>query len=184
MQSSQITYMEGYLFDRPAAKRAFRLAAKLAHAADRKVALTLSDGFCVDRHRAEFLDLIRGSVDIVFANTAEITSLYQTTDFEAACEQMSKDAPLSAVTRGAQGSVIIRGAERIVVPAEPIAKMVDATGAGDLYAAGFLFGHAQGAPLAICGRLASIAAAEVIGHIGPRPERRLAELIAEKGVSV
>ena len=184
VQSARITYMEGYLFDRPAAKRAFRLAAKLAHVAGRQVALTLSDGFCVDRHRAEFLDLIRGSVDIVFANTAEITSLYQTTDFEAACAQIAKDAPLSAVTRGAQGSVIIRGAERIAVPAEPIAKMVDATGAGDLYAAGFLFGHARGASLATCGRLASIAAAEVISHIGPRPERRLADLIAEKGVAI
>ncbi len=184
VQSSRITYMEGYLFDRPAAKRAFRLAAKLAHAAGRQVALTLSDGFCVDRHRAEFLDLIRGSVDIVFANTAEITSLYETTDFDAACAQIAKDAPLSAVTRGAQGSVIIRGSERIAVAAEPIAKMVDATGAGDLYAAGFLFGHARGASLATCGRLASIAAAEVISHIGPRPERNLGELMAEKGVAV
>jgi sugar/nucleoside kinase (ribokinase family) len=165
VQAARITYMEGYLFDRPAAKRAFRLAAKLAHAAGRQVALTLSDGFCVDRHRAEFLDLIRGSVDI-------------------ACAQIAKDAPLSAVTRGAQGSVIIRGTERIAVAAEPIANIVDATGAGDLYAAGFLFGHARGAPLATCGRLASIAAAEVIGHIGPRPERNLAELIAEKEVGV
>jgi sugar/nucleoside kinase (ribokinase family) len=184
VQAARITYMEGYLFDRPAAKRAFRLAAKLAHAAGRQVALTLSDGFCVDRHRAEFLDLIRGSVDIVFANTTELTSLYQTTDFDAACAQIAKDAPLSAVTRGAQGSVIIRGTERIAVAAEPLANIVDATGAGDLYAAGFLFGHARDATLATCGRLASIAAAEVIGHIGPRPERNLAELIAEKGVSV
>ena len=184
VQAARITYMEGYLFDRPAAKRAFRLAAKLAHEAGRKVALTLSDGFCVDRHRAEFLDLIRGSVDIVFANTAEITSLYQTTDFEAACAEIAKDAPLSAITRGAQGSVIIRGAERIPARAEPIAKMVDATGAGDLYASGFLYGYARGASLATCGRLASIAAAEVISHIGPRPDRRLAELVAERGVTV
>ncbi len=183
VQAAKITYLEGYLFDPPAAKRAFRLAAKLAHAAGRKVSLSLSDAFCVDRHRAEFLDLIRGSVDIVFANTAEIASLYQTTDFEAACDRIAKDAPLSAITRGAQGSVIIRGTERIVVPAEPIATVVDATGAGDLYASGFLYGHARGAPLATCGRLASIAAAEVIGHIGPRPERRLADLIAEKGVA-
>ncbi len=184
VQAARITYMEGYLFDRPAAKRAFRLAGKLAHEAGRKVALTLSDGFCVDRHRAEFLDLIRTSVDIVFANTAEITSLYETTDFEVACAQLAKDAPLSAVTRGAAGSVVIRGDQRIAIPAEPIAKVVDATGAGDLYAAGFLHGHARGATLATCGRLASIAAAEVISHIGPRPERRLADLIAEKGILV
>ena len=184
VHAARITYMEGYLFDRPAAKRAFRLAAKLARAAGRQVALTLSDGFCVDRHRAEFLDLIRTSVDIVFANTAEITSLYQTPDFDAACAQIAKDAPLSAVTRGASGSVIIRGTERIAVPAEPIARVVDATGAGDLYAAGFLYGHARGAPLTVCGRLASIAAAEVISHIGPRPDRKLAGLIAEMGVRV
>ena len=184
VQAARITYMEGYLFDRPAAKRAFRLAGNLAHEAGRKVALTLSDGFCVDRHRAEFLDLIRTSVDIVFANTAELASLYQTTDFEAACAAIARDAPLSAVTRGAAGSVIIRGDERVAVPAEPIGKIVDATGAGDLYAAGFLYGHARGAPLATCGRLASIAAAEVISHIGPRPERRLADLMREKGLSV
>jgi len=184
VQAARITYMEGYLFDRPAAKRAFRLAATLAHAAGRKVALTLSDGFCVDRHRTEFLDLIRGSVDIVFANTAEITSLYQTADFEAACAQIAKDAPLSAVTRGAAGSVIIRGSERVTVSAEPIDGIVDATGAGDLYASGFLYGHARGASLAACGRLASIAAAEVISHIGPRPERKLDDLIAAKGLSV
>ena len=181
---ARITYMEGYLFDRPAAKRAFRLAAKHAHAAGRQVSLTLSDGFCVDRHRAEFLDLIRGSVDIVFANTAEITSLYQTTDFAEACRRIAADAPLAAVTRGAAGSLIIRGDERIEIAAEPIERVVDATGAGDLYTAGFLFGHARGAPLAICGRLASIAAAEAISHIGPRPAQQLSRLIAAKGLRV
>ena len=174
--ASRITYMEGYLYDRPAAKRAFRLAAKLAHAAGRKVALTLSDGFCVDRHRAEFLDLIKGSVDIVLANTVEITSLYQTTDFDEACRRIAADAPLAAVTRGAQGSVIIRAAERIEIPVEPVARVVDATGAGDLYASGFLIGQAYGATLATCGKLASLAAAEVIGHIGPRPAVRLQAL--------
>ncbi len=174
--ASRITYMEGYLYDRPAAKRAFHLAAKLAHEAGRKVSLSLSDGFCVDRHRAQFLSLIKGSIDIVFANQVEICSLYQTTDFEDACRQMAKDAPLAAVTRGAQGSVIIRGTERIEVPVEPVARVIDATGAGDLYAAGFLFGHARGAPLATCGKLASLAAAEVISHIGPRPAIRLEAL--------
>ena len=181
---SRITYMEGYLFDRPAAKRAFRLAGALARKAGRKVSLTLSDGFCVDRHRAEFLDLIRTSVDIVFANTAEICALYQTTDFEAACAAMAKDAPLAAVTRSAAGSVIVTGERRIAIPAEPIAKVVDATGAGDLYAAGFLYGYSRGAPLETCGRLASMAAAEVIGHIGPRPAVSLAELAAQRGLAV
>jgi len=184
VSAARITYMEGYLFDRPAAKRAFRLAAKHAHAAGRQVSLTLSDGFCVDRHRAEFLDLIKGSVDIVFANTAEINSLYQTTDFGEACRRMAADAPLAAVTRGAAGSLIIRGEERIEIAAEPIERVVDATGAGDLYAAGFLFGHARGAPLAISGRLASIAAAEAISHIGPRPAQNLAGLIASRGIRV
>ena len=182
--AARITYLEGYLFDRPAAKRAFRLAATTARAAGRKVALTLSDGFCVDRHRAEFLDLIKTSIDIVFANTAEITSLYQIADFGEACRRMAKDAPLAAVTRGAAGSVIVRGQERIAIAAEPINQVVDATGAGDLYAAGFLFGHARGAPLAVCGRLASIAAAEAISHIGPRPAVSLADLARSKGVSV
>ena len=182
--AARITYLEGYLFDRPAAKRAFRLAASAARAAGRQVALSLSDGFCVDRHRAEFLDLIRSSVDIVFANTAEITSLYQTADFADACRRIAGDAPLAAVTCGAQGSLIVRGEERIAVAAEPIAKVVDATGAGDLYAAGFLFGHARGAPLPVCGRLASIAAAEAIGQIGPRPAANLADLALSKGIAV
>jgi len=184
VKSARITYLEGYLFDRPAAKRAFRLAAKHAHAAGRRVALTLSDGFCVDRHRSEFLDLIKGSVDIVFANTAEITSLYQTADFGDACRRIAADAPLAAVTRGAAGSVIVRGEERFEVAPEPVHAVVDATGAGDLYAAGFLFGHSRGASLATCGRLASLAAAEVIGHIGPRPEARLADLAAARAISV
>jgi len=184
VKAARITYLEGYLFDRPAAKRAFRLAARHAHAAGRKVALSLSDGFCVDRHRAEFLDLVRSSVDIVFANTAEITSLYQTTDFAEACQRIAEDAPLAAITRGGQGSLIVRKGERIEVAPEPVAKVLDATGAGDLYAAGFLFGHARGAPLATCGRLASIAAAEAIGHIGPRPQTRLDSLVKSRGISV
>jgi sugar/nucleoside kinase (ribokinase family) len=184
VKAAQITYLEGYLFDRPAAKRAFRLAARHAHAAGRTVALSLSDAFCVDRHRAEFLDLIKGSVDIVLANTAEVTSLYQTADFADACRKIAADAPLAAVTRGAVGSLIVRGPERIEVAAQPVAHVLDATGAGDMYAAGFLFGCARGAPLAICGRLASLAAAEVIGHIGPRPEARLADLAAASGIPV
>jgi sugar/nucleoside kinase (ribokinase family) len=184
VKAARITYLEGYLFDRPAAKRAFRLAAKYAHAAGRKVALTLSDAFCVDRHRSEFLELIRGSVDIVFANTAEVASLYQTSDFGAACQKLAADAPLAAVTRGAAGSLIVRGPERIDVAPEPVAAVVDATGAGDLYAAGFLIGQARAAPLALCGRLASLAAADAISHIGPRPEARLADLAAAQGITL
>ena len=182
--AARITYLEGYLFDRPAAKRAFRLAAAAARNAGRKVALTLSDGFCVDRHRAEFLDLIRTSIDIVFANTAEITSLYQTADFGDACRRIAADAPLSAVTRGAAGSLIVAGEQRIEIAAEPVERVVDATGAGDLYASGFLFGHARGAPFATCGRLASLAAAEAISHIGPRPAASLTDLARAKGVLV
>jgi len=182
--AASITYLEGYLFDRPAARRAFRLAAKYAHAAGRKVALTLSDGFCVDRHRAEFLDLIRGSIDIVLANTAEIMSLYQITDFAEACQRMAADAPLAAVTRGAAGSLIISGTQRLEVAPEPVPRVIDATGAGDLYAAGFLFGVARGAPLATCGVLASLAAAEAISHIGPRPQSELAKLAAARGVGI
>lgn len=184
IEASRITYLEGYLFDRPEAKRAFRLASRLARAAGRKVALTLSDGFCVDRHRAEFLDLIRTSVDIVFANTAEIISLYQTTDFDAACNKMASDAPLAAVTRGAAGSVIVAGSDRLAIAPFPVAHVVDATGAGDLYAAGFLIGHARGLPLARCGALASLAAAEAISHIGPRPEERLDSMARRHGLDL
>ena len=182
--AARITYLEGYLFDRPAAKRAFALAARHAHASGRKVALSLSDAFCVDRHREEFLELIRTSIDIVFANTAEITSLYQTADFSAACQNIAADAPLAAITRGAQGSLIVCASQQIEVLPEPVARVVDATGAGDLYAAGFLFGHARGAPLTVCGRLASLAAAEAISQLGPRPAARLADLAAGKGIAV
>lgn len=178
---SAIVYLEGYLFDRPEAKAAFRQAAGIAKKAGRRVALTLSDGFCVDRHRDEFIDLIRSDVDILFANEDEITALYQA-PFDEAAKRTAEDTTLAALTRSAKGSLILSGGQSIAIPVDPVSKVVDTTGAGDLYAAGFLHGVAQGMPLEIAGRLGSIAAAEIIGHIGARPEIRLDRLAREKGL--
>src|SRR5579864_4119005 len=164
-----VTYLEGYLFDPPAAQRAFRRAAAAAHAAGRQVALSLSDAFCVDRHRAEFLELVKQDVDILFANEAEVTSLYETNTFEDAAEAARSDVALAALTRSEAGSVILRGGETVEVGAEPV-HVIDTTGAGDAYAAGFLAGLTAGKPLPECGRIASIAAAEVISHVGARPQ--------------
>jgi fructokinase len=171
---SAVTYLEGYLFDPPAAQRAFRKAAKAAHAAGRRVALTLSDPFCVDRHRAAFRELVADEVDILFANEAEICSLYQRNEFEAAAAHTRQDVALACLTRSEQGSLVISGAETVGVPAVPT-EVVDTTGAGDAYAAGFLAGLTAGRPLAQCGRLGSIAASEVISHFGARPQRDLRE---------
>ena len=179
-----ILYLEGYLFDKEAAKAAFVHAAELAHAAGRKVSLTLSDSFCVDRHRDSFRQLIRTQVDILFANEEELLSLYETRDFDVAVEQLRADTGLAAITRSEKGSVVIGDGEPIAVPAEPVSEVVDTTGAGDQYAAGFLFGVARGLPLATCARLGHIAAAEVISHYGPRPAVSLATLAAEAGISV
>lgn len=173
---ANLLYLEGYSFDGPAAKAAFHEAAKIARAAGTTVSLTLSDPFCVERHREAFLDFIRGGVDLLFANQREVLALYQTENLYEACTQLRADCALSAVTRSAEGSVIVTPDAMLEIPAEPIERIVDTTGAGDLYAAGFLFGHARGLDLRICGRLASIAAAEVISHIGPRPEASLAAL--------
>ena len=174
--SASITFLEGYLFDQPAAKNAFRVAAEAAHAAGRKVALTLSDGFCVERHRDDFVALVESGVDILFANEDEITKLYEC-GFDDAVARVRGACELAAVTRGEQGSVIVTADEVVEVAAEPVATVVDTTGAGDLYAAGFLFGLTHGRPLAECGRLGSVAAAAVIGHLGPRPGITLAQLI-------
>jgi len=175
--AGKVLYLEGYSYDQPQAKQAFYEAAEIARAAGTTVALSLSDPFCVDRHRADFLDFIRRGVDLVFANESEAQSLYETTDFDAACRSFSADCKLAAVTRGAEGSVILSGGgEAVSVAAAPVTRVVDTTGAGDLYASGFLFGYARGLDLAICGKLGSLAAAEVIGHIGPRPEASLAAL--------
>ncbi len=181
IKQSAVIYLEGYLFDRPEAKAAFRQAVAIAKAAGRKVALTLSDSFCVDRHRAEFLDLIRSGVDIVFANEAEVISLYETGNFDTAAARIAADTKLAVLTRSAQGSLILAEGTGHAIPVEPVHTVLDTTGAGDLYAAGFLFGITNGQTLADCGRLGSLAAAEIISHIGARPAQSLAELARLRG---
>jgi len=180
--ASSVVYLEGYLFDPPAAQAAFYKAARAAHEAGRQVALSLSDAFCVDRHRAAFRELVADYVDILFANETEITSLYEENTFEAAAEAARRDVALAALTRSEAGSLILRGTETVEVAAEP-AKVIDTTGAGDAYAAGFLAGWTAGKPLVTCGRLGSIAAAEVISHYGARPEADLKKLAAAAGLS-
>jgi len=177
-----VTYLEGYLWDPPAAKEAFKKAARLARRHARQVALSLSDAFCVERHRDSFLDLIRDEVDILFANEAEIKALYQVDVFDEALQQVRKHCRLAALTRSAAGSVVVAGDEVHVVEAIRIPQLVDATGAGDLYAAGFLHGLAEARDLASCARLGSLAASEVISHMGARPEKPLHQLAAEAGL--
>jgi sugar/nucleoside kinase (ribokinase family) len=175
----RILYLEGYLFDPPEAQEAFRAAAAIAHAAGRKVSLTLSDPFCVGRHRKAFLDLVEHHVDILFANEAEICSLYETDSFEEAADAVAGHCEIACLTRSEKGSTIITsGGERIHVDAAPVERVVDTTGAGDLYAAGFLHGFTRGLGLEVCARMGSIAAAEVISHMGARPEVPLATLAA------
>jgi sugar/nucleoside kinase (ribokinase family) len=179
---AQITYLEGYLFDPPRAKQAFRYAAEVAHRAGRRVALSLSDPFCVDRHRAEFRELVAGEVDILFANEAEICSLYETSDFDAAAAAVRGHVAIAALTRSAEGSVILADGVAHRVKAAPVARIVDTTGAGDLYAAGVLFGLTRGLPLPTCGAIGSLCAAEIISHVGARPEARLDQLVAAAGL--
>ena len=176
--SAAITYCEGYLYDTEIAKSAIRLAMDAASEAGRVVSITLSDPFCVERHRSEWLDLLADKVDLVFANEAELAALFLTEDFGSALSSMADLVPLAAITRSERGSVIVSGELRIAVPAVEVPKVVDATGAGDLYAAGFLFGRARGMALQRCAELGSIAAAEVISHLGARPQTSLAALIA------
>lgn len=173
---SAITYLEGYLYDPPLAKQAFLKAAGTAHESGRLVALSLSDPFCVERHRAAFLDLVANHVDILFANEAELGSLYQTADFDQAIRQVRGHCRVAAVTRGARGSVVVTEDEVIAVSADAVAQVVDTTGAGDLYAAGFLHGYAQGMDLARSAILGGIAAGEIISHFGARPEHDLKAL--------
>ena len=182
---SAITYLEGYLWDPPHAKEAFLKAAGIAHGAGRSVALTLSDAFCVDRYRAEFLGLIRnGTVDIVFANEHELHSLYQTADFDTAIGALRNDAKLAVITRSEKGCVVVTREHTDAVRAAPIERVVDATGAGDLFAAGFLVGLSRGADNRTAARLGALAAAEVIAHLGARPETSLKQLAQQGGLPV
>lgn len=180
IRAAKITYLEGYLYDPPQAKAAFHRAAEIAHAAGRKVALSLSDSFCVNRYRNEFHDLARLHVDYLFANENEITALYET-DFDDALSRIVDEVEVAAVTRGAAGSVIATKIEKLRIAAAPVSQIIDTTGAGDLYAAGFLFGLARNLSLAECGRLASLAAAEIISHYGGRPETPLDEYVERHG---
>ncbi len=180
--SAHITYLEGYLFDRQEAKQAFVKAAEIAHAAGRRVALTLSDPFCVDRHRGEFRHLVEGHIDILFANQAEIESLYRVNKFNDALQQVCGHCEIAALTRGPDGSVVVAGDEVHVIDALPMPIVTDTTGAGDLFAAGFLFGLTHGWDLADCGRIGGLAAAEIIGHYGARPVANLAKLLTDSGL--
>eukprot|EP01037_Dinobryon_pediforme_P021507 gene21507-22387_t len=185
VSAAAITYLEGYLWDPPAAKEAFRHAASIAHTAGRRVAITLSDSCCVDRYRSEFLDLIRtGTVDIVFANEPEVKSLYQTSDFDTAVAALREDAKLSAVTLGANGSLVVTRSETHHVPVAAVDALIDTTGAGDLYAAGFLAGLSRGLELPGCAALGGLAAGEIISHYGARPQASLKDLALQSGFEI
>jgi len=184
VRAAKIVYLEGYLWDPPEAKRAFRKAVAIAHEAGNAVALTLSDAFCVDRYREEFLGLMRdGSLDILFANIHELQSLYQTADAATALEALRQENVLGIVTRSEEGALVVTREQTKAVPAYPIERLVDTTGAGDLFAAGFLTGLARDLDHADCARLGALAAAEVIQHIGARPQTSLADLARQEGLA-
>ncbi|NBU28817.1 MAG: adenosine kinase, partial [Caulobacteraceae bacterium] len=182
IEQAAIVYLEGYLFDPSEARRAFAKAAAIAHASSRMIAITLSDAFVVERHRGELLGFIEGQADLVFANEVEVKALFETDDFDLAAARLGAITQICAITRGEQGSLILAGEQSHVIAADAVAQVVDTTGAGDQYAAGFMFGLARGLPLDICGRLGSMAAAEVIGHYGPRPQANLRELAVARGL--
>lgn len=179
VQSAEWVFLEGYLYDKDDAKEAFRTAARYAHEAGRKVALTLSDSFCVQRHHSDFLALVSDEVDLLFANEHELATLYATEDFSHAVAQLRDNCPLAVVTRSRRGSAVVTPDEFIEVPSLPVDPIVDATGAGDMYAAGFLYGITHGKSLEQSAEIATICAAEVIMHMGPRPHVRLASLLAD-----
>ena len=179
---AKVTYLEGYLWDPAGGKAAFRKASRLAQASGRRVALSLSDPFCVDRYRDEFRDFVGEGVDILFANEEEICSLYQVPDFDAALQAVRGHCEIAVLTRGVHGSVVVAGDEVHVIDAETVAKVVDTTGAGDLFAAGFLFGVTNGRDLPAAARIGSLAAAEVVTHYGARPEASLKRLVDAKGL--
>ncbi|MEE1613072.1 adenosine kinase [Microvirga sp. CF3016] len=183
VRASSIVYLEGYLWDPPAAKEAFRKAVKIAHEAGNKVALTLSDAFCVDRYRDEFLGLMRdGSLDILFANIHELQSLYGTSDPDTALAALREENVLGAITRSAEGALIVSRGETRAVPAFPVERVVDTTGAGDLFASGFLAGLVKNLDLTDCARLGGLAAAEIISHLGARPQTSLKGLAEQQGL--
>lgn len=175
--SAAVVYLEGYLWDRPDGIAAFHRAAEIGRDTGTRVALTLSDPFCVERHRKEFVDFVDRHVDVVFANEAELLMLYDTEDLDEGMRQLSKRCEIGAVTRSDKGSVVVAGSELIEVAAVPVDSVVDTTGAGDLYAAGFLYGLSTGEKPQRCGELGSLAAAEVISHLGARPEAPLSSLL-------
>jgi adenosine kinase len=181
--AARITYMEGYLWDRPAAKDAFRKASAIAHTSGRRVAITLSDSFWVDRWRDEFMELVQTkTVDLVFANRSELLALYQTSDFDGALNQIRQDLPLAVITLSEEGCIVVEGKATIAVPAHPLTALVDTTGAGDLFAAGFLFGLARNLPHATSAAIGAVAASEVISHLGARPQADLAHLARQAGL--
>jgi sugar/nucleoside kinase (ribokinase family) len=185
VRAARIVYLEGYMWDRPAAKSAFLKAGEIARAANRRVALTLSDSFCVDRFRGEFIDLIRrGLVDTLFANADEILSLYQTPSLDEALAAVRREGVLAAVTRSEKGSIVVDASHTFEIAAFPITRVVDTTGAGDLFSAGFLAGLARGLDLKTCARLGALAAAEIIQHLGARPEAPLAALARDNGFAL
>jgi sugar/nucleoside kinase (ribokinase family) len=184
IENSKIVYLEGYLFDPEEARRAFAKAAGLARAAGRKIALSLSDAFVVDRHRHALLAFIDSQVDILFANESEICALFEGGNWAAGAREVRKRVEIAAITRGERGSLVLCPETEHIIAAAPVAKVVDTTGAGDQYAAGFMFGLASGRPLDVCGDLGSLAAAEVIGHYGPRPEASLAALAKASGLQL
>lgn len=184
VRNAAVTYLEGYLFDKPAAQSALRFAAQTAHAAHRLVALSLSDPFCVDRHRSAFRELVRKDVDILFANEHEIMSLYQTESFEEAMTLAHADCRIVAGTRSAAGAIVVSNGEALKIAAEPVAHVVDTTGAGDLFAAGFLYGLTHGHDLGTSGRLGALAAAEIISHYGPRPQHSLKDFVRQTGLKI
>ena len=179
---SQVTYLEGYLWDPPRAKEALLRSAQLAHKHQRKVALSLSDAFCVDRHRAELERLIDDHVDVLFANESEALSLTQQSSYELALSALRGRCEVVVVTRGAHGATVLSGEQIVHVPAEPISQLVDTTGAGDLFAAGFLYGYTRGYEAGDSARLGAICAAEVISHYGARPETSLHNLAKARGL--
>ena len=180
--AAKVTYLEGYLFDRPEAQEAYWKASRIAHDAGRRVSLTLSDTFCVERHKDAWRSLVADQVDILFANEGEAMALYDVDTVEAALEHVKADVEVAAVTCGPKGSLVVHSGEVIEIPAHPADRVVDTTGAGDLYAAGFLYGYTAGKPLELCGRLGSMAATAVLGHTGPRPGLSLAQMASSSGL--